>query len=214
MKNTCTLGDYRIRDGSVLHMLYRLTGGGCQMYYVDQELFDPRFNFDFTDIKVECYFAVVFDKIILQDDGEKFVRGGKSYSRPIGCKRYAIKVNEKYEDNKWLGCSGDKKEWPVAYHGTKENNSHDITKNGFDLSKCKRFAYGRGIYCTPDPETAKLYATEYVFQGKTYRLIFQTRVNPKTMVVVKKADPNGLGEYWIVPENGHIRPYGVCVYPV
>uniref|UniRef100_A0A914PGJ7 PARP catalytic domain-containing protein n=1 Tax=Panagrolaimus davidi TaxID=227884 RepID=A0A914PGJ7_9BILA len=199
MKNSLTLGDHGVRNGNVLHMFFRQLGGGCAMYYIDKELFDTRFNYDFTDIK---------------DDGKKFVRGGKNYSRPTGCKRYAIKVNDKYEDNKWLGCSGDIKEWPVAYHGTKENNSHDIAKNGFDLSKCQRFAYGRGIYCTPDPETARLYAKEYVFQGKTYHLIFQTRVNPKTMVVVKKADLNGHGEYWTVPENGHIRPYGVCVYPV
>uniref|UniRef100_A0A914QHS9 PARP catalytic domain-containing protein n=1 Tax=Panagrolaimus davidi TaxID=227884 RepID=A0A914QHS9_9BILA len=148
------------------------------------------------------------------DNGKDFIRGGKRYSRPIGCKRYAIKVDGKYDNNKWLGSNGHDDEWPVAYHGTKENNSHDITKDGFDLSKCTRFAYGKGIYCTPDPETARKYAKEYVFQGKTYHLIFQTRVNPKTMVVVKEAGDDGLGEYWILPEGGHIRPYGVCVYPL
>ena len=52
-------------------------------------------------------------------------------------------------------------EWPVAYHGTKESNALDIVKQGFDINKCKRFAYGEGIYCTPDPRTAFTYGENY-----------------------------------------------------
>uniref|UniRef100_A0A914XVR7 PARP catalytic domain-containing protein n=1 Tax=Panagrolaimus superbus TaxID=310955 RepID=A0A914XVR7_9BILA len=150
----------------------------------------------------------------MQDDNARFVRGGKRYTRPTGCKRYAIKVSQNQSDKKWLGCNGDAEEWPVAYHGTNEINGYEITKNGFDLTKCKRFLFGEGIYCTPDPKTALLYAKEYIYQGKKNYLILQTRVNPKTMQIVKAADFNGLGEYWLVPEGDHIRPYGICVFPV
>ncbi|KAI1696971.1 poly(ADP-ribose) polymerase catalytic domain-containing protein [Ditylenchus destructor] len=131
--------------------------------------------------------------------------------------RFAIKVLDKYSDNSWLGASGnrthsDAKEWPVAYHGTKEMNVSGILTEGLILAKGRRFHFGRGIYCTPDPETALLYAATYNFQGKQYRLILQTRVNPDKFAVVKKKD-NQQGEYWLLPDEKDIRPYGVCVYP-
>jgi hypothetical protein len=190
--------DYNIQKEDTLHITFCLSGGGFSMYHIENEFFDPGYNFDFTKIN---------------DNNKSFVRGGCQYFRPLGSQRYAIKVTNKYSDKKWLGCNDGQDEWPVAYHGTNEKNSLGITKHGFDLSKCKRFAYGRGIYCTPDPETARLYATEYTYGGLNYHLIFQTRVNPAALVVVKKDNRNGRGDYWIVPDGGHIRPYGICVFP-
>ena len=43
----------------------------------EEEFFDPKFDFDFTDLK----------------DTEKYYRGGEVYERPCGWKRYALKVN-------------------------------------------------------------------------------------------------------------------------
>jgi len=63
-----------------------------------------------------------------------------------------VKVKEKYPDSleKWLGVKGttdpDQSGWPVAYHGTQEDNVLSILRNGFDLEKCRRFAYG-GFIC-------------------------------------------------------------------
>uniref|UniRef100_A0AC35FUZ3 Ubiquitin-like domain-containing protein n=1 Tax=Panagrolaimus sp. PS1159 TaxID=55785 RepID=A0AC35FUZ3_9BILA len=199
LDNGYTLKNYNIQRESAVLLVLRLRGGGFSVYHIDSEFFDPKFHYDFRK---------------LDDNGQSFVRGGKKYTRPIGSMRYAIKVTGKYSDNKWLGCTGnDEDEWPVAYHGTEESNTFNITKDGFDLSKCKRFAYGRGIYCTPDPETALAYAKEYTYEGKQHRLIFQTRVNPKNMVVVKAAGVGGHGEYWLLPHGGNLRAYGVCVYP-
>ncbi|KAI1711848.1 hypothetical protein Ddc_12681 [Ditylenchus destructor] len=123
----------------------------------------------------------------------------------------------KYSDNSWLGTGGirthsDAGEWPVAYHGTTSMNVSGIVKEGFCLEKGRRFCCGRGIYCTPDPETALHYAQVYYFQDKEYRLILQTRVNPDKLVVVKKKNDVD-GEYWLLPSEEDIRPYGVCVYP-
>lgn len=64
--------------------------------------------------------------------------------------------------------------WPVAYHGTLEVNVLDILRDGFDLNKCVRFAYGKGIYCTPQPHVALGYGHEYIFSapdGKVNKLI-------------------------------------------
>ncbi|KAI1699478.1 ubiquitin family domain-containing protein [Ditylenchus destructor] len=197
-----TLAYYNIQPESTAHLVLRLRGGGYSHYYIDNDAYARKWNCDFRNIKI---------------DSAPFARGGMPYTRPLGSMRYAIKVLDKYSDNSWLGTSGyrnhtDAKEWPVAYHGTKEMNLSGIIKDGLSLEKCRRFQFGRGIYCTPDPKTALLYATTYNFQGKRYRMILQTRVNPdKIMVVRKKVDKEG--EYWLLPTQEDIRPYGVCVYP-
>uniref|UniRef100_A0AC34FBJ9 PARP catalytic domain-containing protein n=1 Tax=Panagrolaimus sp. ES5 TaxID=591445 RepID=A0AC34FBJ9_9BILA len=167
------------------------------------------------------------------NEPQNLFRGGKQYIRPTGSKRFAIKVLGEYPDDQWLGSDGNSDEWPVAYHGTKESNVLGILSSGFDLAKLQRYTHGKGIYCAPDPQTALEYARSYTYevrplsfgfflrskyclQGNDYYLIFETRVNPKTFILVKEANPDafGHGEYWLVPDVNDIRPYGVCVYPV
>ena len=62
----------------------------CKEIYIPDDLLDPLYDFDFTDIN---------------DFGREFYRGGLAYKRPCGWKRYALKVSDKYEDNKWLRCT-------------------------------------------------------------------------------------------------------------
>ena len=59
-------------------------------------------------------------------------------------------------------------EWPVAYHGTTELNAPDTLEDGFQLEKGRRFAFGKGIYCSPNVETALYYAQNYDFQVCVY----------------------------------------------
>uniref|UniRef100_A0A915DP57 Uncharacterized protein n=1 Tax=Ditylenchus dipsaci TaxID=166011 RepID=A0A915DP57_9BILA len=122
-------------------------------------------------------------------------RGGKPYTKPYGCMRYAISVVGKYPPNdNWLGGNGvpNEEEWPVAYHGTQEVNVLDIMFNGFDLKKA--------------------YASDYCFEKRKFKLILQCRVNPKKCKTVAKAQFAGVGEYWLVPNGEAIRPYAICVY--
>ncbi|KAH7697315.1 hypothetical protein AAVH_35603, partial [Aphelenchoides avenae] len=120
-------------------------------------------------------------------------------------------VRGKYDDgDTWLESSGAAGEWQVAYHGTSYQNLSAIVKNGFHLSKGKRMAYGKGIYCSPDPTVAKEYATPFTEKGKTFRAILQVRVDPSRRASVNK---DHLGrEYWLVPDGTAIRSYGVCIY--
>lgn len=81
-------------------------------------------------------------------------------------------VKGKYANDDWLGKAGDRtqtnrKEWPVAYHGTLEENAQQIAREGFNLAKGVRFSYGKGIYCTPNPQAALDYATHF-----THKVIF------------------------------------------
>ncbi|KAH7696887.1 ubiquitin 1, partial [Aphelenchoides avenae] len=62
-------------------------------------------------------------------------------------------VIDRYPDgNAWLGSINALGEWQVAYHGTSWDNLSGIIKHGFDLERCERCTYGKGIYCAPDPK--------------------------------------------------------------
>ena len=51
------------------------------------------------------------------------------------------------------------------------------------------------------------------FQGKHYRLIIQTRVNPDLLQIVRTdEDAPNHAEYWLLPDEKAIRPYGICIY--
>uniref|UniRef100_A0A915DKV6 UBA domain-containing protein n=1 Tax=Ditylenchus dipsaci TaxID=166011 RepID=A0A915DKV6_9BILA len=119
-------------------------------------------------------------------------RGGKPYFQPIGCMRYSVKVLGKYSPNdEWLGVKGQPsdKEWPVAYHGTKDVNVLDILVN--------------------DPRTALAYSNNYDFQGKKFQLILQCRVNPQLIQIVANGHVPGHGEYWLISDATAIRPYAI-----
>ncbi|CAJ0925659.1 unnamed protein product, partial [Mesorhabditis belari] len=166
--------------------------------------------------------AAVSKKLLLIDQ-QPFSRGGALYTRPLGSKRYALAVLDKYGDNVWLGkvarpieCGSIHGEWPVAYHGTTDPRAAEIVRSGgLDLGKGNRFVFGYGIYCTPDPKTALAYASPYEHNGKTYKLIVQARVDPSRREIVPKSKHGvaDLDDYWIVKENDAIRPYGICVFP-
>ncbi|GET64448.1 hypothetical protein GLOIN_2v1597701 [Rhizophagus irregularis DAOM 181602=DAOM 197198] len=150
------------------------------------------------------------------DKGKTFMRGNVEYKRPCGWKRIAINVLNKYGDNIWLGVdrksstSSATNEWPVSYHGTARDNCKLISQVGYDLAKCKRFLFGNGIYSTPDIDIAYQFATRFTHDGDNYKVVFQNRVNPNSLVEVSKEE-TGSGEFWISPKNDDLRPYGICI---
>ncbi|CAG8751125.1 10290_t:CDS:2, partial [Gigaspora rosea] len=127
--------------------------------------------------------------------------------KPCGWKRFALKVSGKYDNgnNRWLGT--DANAWPVSYHGTNKNNSKSIAEEGFLLSKGKRFAYGHGIYSI---SVAKLYASQFTFEGNNFLVVLQNRVNFKDLQKIPKYTTK-IGEYWISKKDEDVRPYGICI---
>ncbi|KAH7707309.1 hypothetical protein AAVH_25445, partial [Aphelenchoides avenae] len=158
----------------------------CDCHYESER------NFDFRAISM-C--------LTLVDAGKSFVRGGVPYIRPVGSMRYALAVYERYDDKEWL--NDDDSGWPVAYHGTTRESAAAIISYGF----------GRGIYCTPDPATAKAYASPCTDSNKRWKFVLQVRVKPGAYAVAKLTDSND-GEYWLVTHPAYIRPYAVCAYEV
>ena len=198
-----TLRDYNIGNGCTLHLVLRLRGGGSFEHTMDPDMLDERYNYDFTN---------------LTPGGKEFKRGNRTYQRPYGWKRIAIKVRGKYGgDSTWLGgVDGGIREgsaageWPVSYHGTKKDAAEKIAAAGFDLGKGKRFKYGKGVYSTPNPAEAERYAVDFKWEGKSFKVMLQNRVNMEDTKVVPDGNRSG-SEYFVTGEEENIRPYGILV---
>ena len=191
------LSDYNIQNESTLHLVLRLRGGAFIEYHLPDNLLDPKYDYDFTNIN---------------DNGKIFMRGGLEYKRPCGWKRYALKVDDKYENNVWLGETGksnNDSEWAVSYHGTKIYCAEPICLNG--LKPGINNKYGIGVYCTPNISTAEKYAEIFISPttGKKYKIVFQNRVKPSS--IIKCKEKGGPGDYWYVPDGKDIRPYSICI---
>jgi hypothetical protein len=173
--------------------------------------------------------------------GENEMRGGFKYIPPKGWKGYGLKVLDKYDagNNDWLSYNGGPNEWAIAYHGigTKggfkvETATEYIFKGGFKVGKaqaCKdhknsnaRYisddpnndhsqTVGIGIYCSPNPNVMKEYAS-YANQkancnGKNYLMGFMMRVKPDKIRISSK-NP----DYWVLnATTDEMRPYRIMV---
>ena len=200
LENGDTIEGAGIPNGGTIFLIIKLRGGGAR-FQLDIDDLASDFNYDFTTV---------------EDDGKTYKRGKFEYKRPYGWYRYALNVLGKYEDDIWLGKGGIRvdtapSEWPVSYHGTKFENAEGIAEEGYFIGPRDR--YGKGVYSSPYLHIAEGYATRFHKDDKTWKIIFQNRVNPAEdhLRIVN----NGL--YWLCPKqdpdnNVHdIRPYGVLV---
>ena len=113
----------------------------------------------------------------------------------------------------WLGAGGirtesSEGEWPVSYHGTAKAGNGNIAQEGYLGSCGKKFPFQRGIYTTPSAEVAAKFAPTFEYSGHTYQVIFQNRVNPANLQILRGA---GGAEYWVSPRQEDVRPYSICL---
>ena len=204
LSNDATIGQYIFNKKNspknlpTIHYITKLKSNGD--YHIPDNFLDPYYDYDFRDI---------------DDTGKTFKRGGLEYKRPCGWKRYALKVDDKYEDTKWIGSLGQSNnntEWAVSYHGTKIYCAEPIAKEG--LQPGVRNAYGVGIYCTPNISTAEKYAEVFTSPTthKKYKIVFQNRVKPCS--IIKCKSKGGPDDYWYVEDGKDIRPYSICIKEV
>ncbi|KAM9958092.1 hypothetical protein ACTFIW_013068 [Dictyostelium discoideum] len=191
------ISDYNITYGSTIHMEIRLKGGGGTsfIYFINDSFLSPSYDYDFTSVT---------DSIVHR-------RGSEVYTRPCGWMRFALNINKyntETDGKTWLGQCNGPNEWLVSYHGTNDISCNSIAMEGFQLSKCTRFAYGKGIYSTPSIEIARTYGKTFKKDNCEYVIVLQNRVNPINLI--KKDDI----QYWISPNDKDIRPYGICIKKV
>jgi hypothetical protein len=194
-----TLSNYKLRNNSKITCIDigGIIGGGIEEFDLDDNLLDPGYDYDFTNIK----------------DNIKYYRGGLEYKRPCGWNRYALKVYGKFDNNLWLGDTGksnNDSEWAVAYHGTKQEFAESICKTGLRPGHVN--AYGVGVYCTPNIKTAEGYASSFKGKdGNKYKLVFQVRVKPSAIVKCTDVDSSAPSDYWYIKDKKDIRCYSICV---
>jgi len=156
--------------------------------------------------------------------GEK--RGGEIYIPPIGWTGYGLKVSGFYGNDTWLGMKNIPGEWSVAYHGvargqgSKEvsNITGNIFKTGFLPSKGGKITddndlrhpgrkCGLGVYCSPDPAYAEMYAGTTEFNGERYKCVLMLRINPQKI----RQSSRWKKEYILNPTLDEIRPYRILL---
>ena len=191
-----TMGSLNVADGDTFYIILCSKGGGDQEpYEISPNLFDHKFDCDFTRVTAQS--------------GENYIRGSKKYIRPYGWNRKALNVKDKYGETSWLGGvklinrqESIEGEWPVSYHGTKKDAAQKIVDGGYKVGP--RALYGKGVYSTPYPKIAEDgYAVKFKCKGKDYKIILQNRVN---MAGTKEVNDD---KYFVTAKEKDIRPYGI-----
>lgn len=196
--DSASLSSFHVQKHSVIFIIV-----SAKTYQLDADVLDASWDYDFTKIK---------------DTNKKFERApGFEYRRPCGWFRCALKVKGKYGEDQWLGGAGDREkadadEWPVSYHATASamvGVPSDIAAEGYKASRGMRFPFSSSIYTTPDPRLAARYAQKFEYNGDTWQIMFQNRVNPKTLERV--ASERAGAEYWLSASAEDVRPYGFLI---
>ena len=198
LENSKKVSDYSIGNHATLHIVFMLQSGDNSLYYVDNSLLAPSYDYDFSDVN---------------DGSTKFYRGQFIYTRPCGWQRKALKVIGQYGDDRWLGGGGIRTnttpgEWPVSYHSSALSEEGNIAEVGSKLSCGNTYAYSRGIFSTPLATVAARFAPTFKHRGQKYQVIFQNRINPATLQQVNQ--PAG-DVYWASPKEEDVRPYNICL---
>ncbi|CAG8824013.1 37528_t:CDS:2, partial [Gigaspora margarita] len=173
-----TLESYKIKQNNTIYVSRRIIGGALDYFVLTNDYLDPRYDNDFQ--------IYVMDQLLnVEMNHTNHLTGGKELQSILK--------------------GTDKNSWPVSFHGTSKGAAENIVKYGFDLSKRKCFAYGKGIYSTPDIKEAEFYAKQFFHQNREYKVIFQNRVDPSDL---RKANHD---LYWITADDKNIRPYSICI---
>ena len=196
LQTTRDLGDYSLVNHATIHVVMLMPDGDQPLYYMSETMLDPNYDYDFRSV---------------HDGTKRFFRGGKLYTRPCGWDRKALKVLNRYRSNVWLGTGGmrtesSEGEWPVSYHGTGKGPRGNIAQEGNLQIQGRQFPFNRGIFTTPLADIAARFAPTFEYKGEMYQVIFQNRVNPSNLQIIKCDG----AEYWVSPRQEDVRPYGIC----
>ncbi|CAG8545238.1 23008_t:CDS:1 [Cetraspora pellucida] len=220
LKDELTLSQYNIDAYSVIQLNILLREGSKSVGYINSEHLDPGYDYDFTNI---------VDTQKFYRGKEEYTRpcGWRRISVKV-LNKYEYNntwLGVKSRKSKY---DSSPNEWPVSYHATGSINGKSMAKMGYCAIKgknksrkgflncilgcfcCKlnnkkkiQFEFENGVYTTPDVKLAEQFATRFSYEGETYLVMFQNRVNPNTLIKVDK--------YWILPKAEDVRTYSICI---
>ncbi|KAL4441385.1 hypothetical protein ABPG74_013680 [Tetrahymena malaccensis] len=170
----------------------------------------------------EDYFNPDYNMIWEKTD-EKFYRGNingdeQEYHLPVGYVGLGLNVldNGIYPNDGWLNSDNSDATWIVLFHSTYPECVDKILKEGFKPGirqafqnyQCRfgRGQIGTGVYFSNKIERCQDFGGLIQVGDKFYRLIFQCRVNPKTI-----KSPENEQEYYICNDPKDARPYRILI---
>ncbi|EAR95464.2 hypothetical protein TTHERM_00077680 (macronuclear) [Tetrahymena thermophila SB210] len=180
------------------------------------DLFDPQYDKDWEQYKIQNK---------LQSSRGKIKGKDIQYNYPIhqNLFGYGINIQKLYgkQDNlKWLSRNTDEDTYIVGYHGTKSIAAvQGIIANGFQAGAGQAYKgshcpytntiVGVGVYFGASINVAYGYTSPIRIQNQIYRIIFQCRLNSRT---VKSACQIGtVGEYYVVNNPNDIKIYRILL---
>ncbi|CAD8156961.1 unnamed protein product [Paramecium octaurelia] len=146
------------------------------------------------------------------------------YYFPKGCCGFGLDITKYGNDQNWIKMDGNKDEWRILFHGTKNENVNNIItstlKEGFSnvyaKDSCKdefgnNVLVENGIYFSDKFKVCvdKGYATPIQVSNKKFSAIFMTRVNPKK---IRQSDRMKEQRYFVVNRSEDVRQYRVLIY--
>ncbi|KAL4461474.1 hypothetical protein ABPG74_016098 [Tetrahymena malaccensis] len=178
---------------------------------------------DEITINIETFFDnqwnMIYDNtIICQYRGN--INGQKQqYFRPLGYFGCALKVVNKYPNDGWINDDTSDKTWIVLFHGNKKLSTQELIEEGYKQGGLQQYQghscrFGRGlikqgIYFYEKIQDAEKYADTFFINDKQYNLLFQCRVNPKTV-----KSPINKPSCYIANDPKDVRPYRILIKEV
>ncbi|KAL4478907.1 hypothetical protein ABPG72_009733 [Tetrahymena utriculariae] len=170
----------------------------------------------------EDYFDPEYD-MFWEETDEIFYRGNingqdQQYHLPVGYTGLGLKVlnNGIYPNDGWLNSDTSDATWIVLFHATFPEFVNKILQEGlkagdgqsYQNERCRfqRGQVGIGVYFSNKIKNCEEYGGPIDVGEKKFRLIFQCRVNPKT---IKSPEEND--EYYVCNNPQDTRPYRILI---
>ncbi|CAD8117344.1 unnamed protein product [Paramecium sonneborni] len=146
------------------------------------------------------------------------------YYFPKGCQGFGLNIDKYGKDQNWIKMNGNKNEWRILYHGTKNECVKDIIishlkpgqRNQYSKYQCineegEIVKVGTGIYFSDKVEVCVNdgYATPIDINGRKFSAIFMTRVNPKK---IRQSESMKQSRYFVVNNSEDVRQYRILIY--
>ncbi|KAL4441383.1 hypothetical protein ABPG74_013678 [Tetrahymena malaccensis] len=172
---------------------------------IEESCFDSTNNMTWEKNNSKCYIGNI--------NGQN-----QEYHLPVGYYGLGLNVlnTGRYPNDGWLNCDTKDATWIVLFHSATPQAVGQIIRKGFkagngqfyqdQMCRFGRGKIGKGVYFSNEIQYCEKYGGNIQVGYKYFRLIFECRVNPKTV-----KSPVNKKEYYIVNDLNDMRPYRLLI---